>query len=76
MNNFREPTISVTLRGQGEDGEFTFEAMTDEVVKECKYCGEGISYAKTRKGKWVPFDPGDDENTPCDVHFNTCSGRG
>ena len=71
-----EPTIPVTLKGQGDDGEFTFEAMTDDSTKECSKCGEPIGFAKTRKGKWVPFDPSDDENSPCDVHFNTCAGGG
>lgn len=70
-----EPTIPVTLRGQGDDGPFEFEAMTDDRVSECRFCGANVSFAKTRKGKWVPFDPGDDEDSPRDVHFNTCEGR-
>ena len=73
--NRGEPTIPVTLKGQGDDGPFEFEAMTNGTTSECRNCGEDISFAKTRKGKFVPFDPGDDENSPCDVHFNTCAGR-
>ena len=63
--------FNIPLKGTGGQ----FDALWDGETTECRNCGESIGFAITKSGKWVPFDPAEDDSTPADVHFATCSAR-
>lgn len=55
---------------KGKYGEF--QASWDEHSSECKFCGDSIGWATTRKGKKVPIDIEEDEQGIMTTHFETC----
>jgi hypothetical protein len=50
----------------------TFAAVWNGSTSECRGCGAEIGFAKTKKGKWIPFDPPEDESQPVEPHWSTC----
>jgi len=54
----------------------TFKAIWNGKTRRCRGCGELIGFAKTEAGKLLPFDPPDDDSSPCEPHFATCPKAG
>lgn len=63
--------VSVTVKGSERD----FDVQWDESITSCRDCGEAICFGETKKGKWVPFDPPQDPQEICAIHWDTCAAK-
>ena len=65
------PKEEIVVTVKGNYG--TFDVVWDGQKTECRGCGEEIGFAKTKKGKWMPIDLPNDDHSPTESHFDTCT---